>query len=202
MYKNKKGLIAFSIIISIIFNILFLQMYSVLALEGKLNTSNIRVRKETNTTSDIITNLYKTDSVEILGKTGEWYKIKTEEGKIGYIKTEFVDTSGEVKELSENEKKEEIKEPKSDKEKTEVKQETKIEKEEVKPKEETKTKLAEKTEYTLKNDSTLKTFPIYYSNDIKTLEKGTKVTKENEKGNWIKVVSDKNVGWISKTDVE
>lgn len=196
MYKNKKGLIAFSIIISIIFNILFLQMYSVLALEGKLNTSNIRVRKETNTTSDIITNLYKTDSVEILGKIGEWYKIKTEEGKIGYIKTEFVDTSGEVKELSENEKKEEIKEPKSDKEKTEVKQETKIEKEEI------KTKLAEKSEYTLKNDSTLKTFPIYYSNDIKTLEKGTKVTKENEKGNWIKVVSDKNVGWISKTDVE
>lgn len=196
MYKNKKGLITFSIIISIIFNILFLQMYSVLALEGKLNTSNIRVRKETNTTSDIITNLYKTDSVEILGKIGEWYKIKTEEGKIGYIKTEFVDTSGEVKELSENEKKEEIKEPKSDKEKTEVKQETKIEKEEI------KTKLAEKSEYTLKNDSTLKTFPIYYSNDIKTLEKGTKVTKENEKGNWIKVVSDKNVGWISKTDVE
>lgn len=196
MYKKKKGLIAFSIIISIIFNILFLQMYSVLALEGKLNTSNIRVRKETNTTSDIITNLYKTDSVEILGKIGEWYKIKTEEGKIGYIKTEFVDTSGEVKELSENEKKEEIKEPKSDKEKTEVKQETKIEKEE------TKTKVEEKSEYTLKNDSTLKTFPIYYSNDIKTLEKGTKVTKENEKGNWIKVVSDKNVGWISKTDVE
>lgn len=196
MYKNKKGLITFSIIISIIFNILFLQMYSVLALEGKLNTSNIRVRKETNTISDIITNLYKTDSVEILGKIGEWYKIKTEEGKIGYIKTEFVDTSGEVKELSENEKKEEIKEPKSDKEKTEVKQETKIEKEEI------KTKLAEKSEYTLKNDSTLKTFPIYYSNDVKTLEKGTKVTKENEKGNWIKVVSDKNVGWISKTDVE
>ena len=189
MYKKKKGLIAFSIIISIIFNILFLQMYSVLALEGKLNTSNIRVRKEANTTSDIITNLYKTDSVEILGKTGEWYKIKTEEGKIGYIKTEFVDTSGEVKELSENEKKEEIKEPKSDKEKTEVKQET-------------KTKETEKSEYTLKNDSTLKTFPIYYSNDIKTLEKGTKVTKENEKGNWIKVVSDKNAGWISKTDVE
>lgn len=189
MYKNKKGLITFSIIISIIFNILFLQMYSVLALEGKLNTSNIRVRKEANTTSDIITNLYKTDSVEILGKTGEWYKIKTEEGKIGYIKTEFVDTSGEVKELSENKKKEEIKEPKSDKEKTEVKQET-------------KTKETEKSEYTLKNDSTLKTFPIYYSNDIKTLEKGTKVTKENEKGNWIKVVSDKNAGWISKTDVE
>ena len=200
MYKKKKGLIAFSIIISIIFNILFLQMYSVLALEGKLNTSNIRVRKETNTTSDIITNLYKTDSVEILGKIGEWYKIKTEEGKIGYIKTEFVDTSGEVKELSENEKKEEIKEPKSDKEKTEITQETK--KEEVKPKEEIKTKLAEKSEYTLKNDSTLKTFPIYYSNDVKTLEKGTKVTKENEKGNWIKVVSDKNAGWISKTDVE
>ena len=189
MYKNKKGLITFSIIISIIFNILFLQMYSVLALEGKLNTSNIRVRKEANTTSDIITNLYKTDSVEILGKTGEWYKIKTEEGKIGYIKTEFVDTSGEVKELSENEK-------------IEVKQETKKEKEEVKPKEEIKTKVEEKSEYTLKNDSTLKTFPIYYSNDVKTLEKGIKVTKENEKGNWIKVVSDKNAGWISKTDVE
>ena len=38
----------------------------VIAATGKVNDNNIRMRKEPNTTSEIITNLYKNDSVEVL----------------------------------------------------------------------------------------------------------------------------------------
>ena len=47
-----------------------------IAATGKVNDNNIRMRKEPNTTSEIITNLYKNDEVEVLEKTGDWYKIK------------------------------------------------------------------------------------------------------------------------------
>ena len=40
-----------------------------IAATGKVNENNIRMRKEPNTTSAIITNLYKNDEVEVLEKT-------------------------------------------------------------------------------------------------------------------------------------
>ncbi len=50
-----------------------------IAATGKVNDNNIRMRKEPNTTSEIITNLYKNDEVEVLEKTGDWYKIQTQQ---------------------------------------------------------------------------------------------------------------------------
>ena len=67
-----------------------------IAATGKVNENNIRMRKEPNTTSAIITNLYKNDEVEVLEKTGDWYKIKYE-GKVGYMRSDLIDiTSGTV----------------------------------------------------------------------------------------------------------
>ena len=56
---------------------------------GEVNTSGIRIRKEANTTSDILTVIYKGDDVKILEESGEWYKI-TASGKTGYVKKEFI----------------------------------------------------------------------------------------------------------------
>ena len=54
------------------------------------------MRKEANTKSEIITNLYKDDKVEILEKDGIWYKIKYE-GKVGYMRADLIDViSGTV----------------------------------------------------------------------------------------------------------
>ena len=67
-----------------------------IAATGKVNENNIRMRKEPNTISAIITNLYKNDEVEVLEKTGDWYKIKYE-GKVGYMRSDLIDiTSGTV----------------------------------------------------------------------------------------------------------
>ena len=45
---------------------------------GTVNVSATRLRKENNTDSDIITNIYEDDKVEILGEAGDWYQVKYE----------------------------------------------------------------------------------------------------------------------------
>ena len=72
MKKQLKIILAFLIMVVIV------TANIVIAATGKVNDNNIRMRKEPNTTSEIITNLYKNDSVEVLEKTGSWYKIKYE----------------------------------------------------------------------------------------------------------------------------
>ena len=59
---------------------------------GKVNVSATRLRKENNTDSDIITNIYEDDEVEIIGEAGEWYKVKYE-GNTGYVKKEYLTVS-------------------------------------------------------------------------------------------------------------
>lgn len=59
------------------------------ATTGTINIEATRVRKEKNTTSEILTNVYKNEKVEILDEDGEWVKIKYD-NYTGYIKKEFV----------------------------------------------------------------------------------------------------------------
>lgn len=56
---------------------------------GKVNVSATRLRKENNTSSEILTNIYENDTVEILGEVEDWYQIKYD-GKTGYVKKEYI----------------------------------------------------------------------------------------------------------------
>lgn len=56
---------------------------------GKVNVSATRLREKNNTDSNILTNIYKNDTVEILGEAGDWYQVKYD-GKTGYVKKEYV----------------------------------------------------------------------------------------------------------------
>lgn len=60
-----------------------------LAKTGNINAQAARLRKENNTSSDIITNIYKGEEVEILEESGDWYKVKYQ-NNTGYMKKEFV----------------------------------------------------------------------------------------------------------------
>ena len=51
---------------------------------GIVKVSATRLRKEPNTTSEIITNIYQDDEIEIIGEEGEWYKVSIS-GDTGYI---------------------------------------------------------------------------------------------------------------------
>ena len=70
--------------------ILFLCVNStVFATTGTVVGSNLRVRKEESTTSEIIELLDENDKVEVLGESGEWYKIKVN-NKVGYVSKQFI----------------------------------------------------------------------------------------------------------------
>ena len=56
----------------------------------KVTDSGVRVRKEPNTTSDVLATLYVGEKLDYIEETGDWTKIKYK-NEYGYIKTEFVE---------------------------------------------------------------------------------------------------------------
>lgn len=163
-----------------------------IAATGKVNESNIRMRKEPNTKSDVIKNLYKNDEVEVLEKTGDWYKIKYE-GKEGYMRSDLVDIiSGTVVDASATTTK-----PAETTTTTTQTSSTSVE-----AATETTTTTVVKKEYTLKVDTSIKTYPVMYARNKIDVKKGEKVEKIEELGKWIKVKKDTSEGWILSTEVE
>ena len=81
--KNLKKIILVIIIVT------YFLISTSLAKTGNINAQAARLRKENNTSSNIITNIYKGEEVEILEESGDWYKVKYQ-NNTGYIKKEFV----------------------------------------------------------------------------------------------------------------
>lgn len=170
----------------------------VIAATGKVNENNIRMRKEPNTTSAIITNLYKNDEVEVLEKTGDWYKIKYE-GKAGYMRSDLIDiTSGTVVDTA-------VAASTAPSPTTTQTSGTTTTETTTSTTAETATSsatTAEKKEYTLKVDTSIKTYPVMYARNKMDVKKGEKVEKKEELGKWIKVKKDTSEGWILSTEIE
>lgn len=161
-----------------------------IAATGKVNENNIRMRKEANTTSAIITNLYKNDEVEVLEKTGDWYKIKYE-GKVGYMRSDLIDiTSGTVVDAAVAAST--APSPTTTQTAGTTTTETTT----------SSATTAEKKEYTLKVDTSFKTYPVMYARNKMDVKKGEKVEKKEELGKWIKVKKDTSEGWILSTEIE
>lgn len=169
-----------------------------IAATGKVNENNIRMRKEANTTSAIITNLYKNDEVEVLEKTGDWYKIKYE-GKVGYMRSDLIDIiSGTVVDAA-------VAASAAPSPTTTQTAGTTTTETTTPTTAETATSsatTAEKKEYTLKVDTSIKTYPVMYARNKMDVKKGEKVEKKEELGKWIKVKKDTSEGWILSTEIE
>lgn len=179
------------IILSIV--ILAIAVPKALAVSGKLNEGNIRVREQANTTSKVLKNLYKTDGVEILGKTGEWYKIKSD-NVIGYMKQEFIDiTKGKAEDIpnidGNNSSSKPVQEP--EKPKQEESSTPKVEQKEI-----------EKQEVVIKADVEAKTYPVIYALKVFDVKKEEKLEKISEIGKWIQVSKDGKQAWIPKALTE
>lgn len=59
---------------------------------GKVTASAVRIREEMSTESNILTNAYKGEDVEILEENGEWYRVKYQ-NSTGYVKKEYIETN-------------------------------------------------------------------------------------------------------------
>ena len=59
------------------------------AVTGIVNTDAVRLREKPSTDSNIITNIYQNEEMEILETEGDWIKVKYGENT-GYVKKEYI----------------------------------------------------------------------------------------------------------------
>jgi len=55
-----------------------------------VNVDVLNVRQQTNTTSKILVQVVKNETLTIVSKHGDWYKITTSKGVTGYVMAKFV----------------------------------------------------------------------------------------------------------------
>ena len=86
--KDRKNMIMV-VIIGITISLFLCFNTTVFATTGTVITSDLRLRKEGSTESQILTLLDENDEVEILSEEGDWYKVKANE-KIGYVSKQYI----------------------------------------------------------------------------------------------------------------
>lgn len=148
----------------------------VFAETGTINVDATRLRKEKNTTSEILGKIYKSQTVEVLEESGEWLKVK-HNGKTGYVKKEFVD----IKEKSEENT---VKNPTSS-----------YETDESAKKEE------EVSSVVVQTTTALRIVPNLMSKKINEIQEGTEVTVISKMSQWMQVSDGVVTGWIPKIKV-
>lgn len=67
------------------------------AVTGKVNTETVKMRADASTDSKTVMLISINDKVEIIEKSGDWYKVKFD-GKTGYIYAKYVDSSEKIEE--------------------------------------------------------------------------------------------------------
>ena len=145
-----------------------------MAESGKVNVSATRLREENNTDSEILTNIYENEKVEILEEKDGWYKVKYGDNT-GYVKKEYITKSDESNTSSKNE---------VDDNKAQIEEE---------PVSGSKIKTISTTN--VRNSPTLMSQVIYQFEESKEL------TKVSEIGNWIQVTDGSISGWIVKAKI-
>lgn len=61
-----------------------------------IQSGSLNVRAQSNTSSEVIGQVYKDDTVQIIGQTGAWYQVITQEGLQGYVSAAYVEVVDEA----------------------------------------------------------------------------------------------------------
>lgn len=212
MIKNIIVIIFSMIILAIAFNLNTVYAKNT----GKINTPNVVLRQEPNTTSNKLGFMYKTDVVDVLEESGEWYKIVFN-GKTGYTKKEFVDVEGNEKikkqEKLENQKTNENKKPeieegqdennsnKANNKKNDEKPEIQTSEEGNKGSGKEENKGAGEIKKIAK-DVVLRNYPVIYSIETEKVASGKEAEVMSIRGKWTKITVDGHIGWIPNNALE
>lgn len=136
-----------------------------------VDVSAARLREEANATSNILTNIYKGEKVEILEKKGEWYKVKYG-SNVGYLKNNLIKEDVIESTQKNNETINTVDEISND-----------------------------SSKITIKSDIKVRFVPNLTSSTIMNASAGKEFTKLTEVGNWIQVTDGIVTGWILKNKI-
>lgn len=177
---------------------------------GKVNVSATRLRKENNTDSDIITNIYENDEVEIIGEAGEWYQVKYN-GNTGYVKKEYLTVSNSNKKNNTTESNS-TNNAENSVSKNETNINTSSNKNEVNTNSNKETNTVENNNQVPENNSenmtvttnsasSLRNLPSMISVSIIQVEASKQLTILSEMGNWVQVTDGTVTGWIARAKI-
>lgn len=170
------------------------------AVTGIVNTDAVRLREKPSTDSNIITNIYQNEEMEILETEGDWIKVKYGENT-GYVKKEYIKekqntantneanttNKNEIDENTANENT--ISENKTNE--NSVNENTVNEN-----LENNNSENQNNLVYVISSETYARFLPNIASNRFLKLEKDKEVTKILEMNNWVKINVDNSEGWI------
>lgn len=167
-----------------------------LAVTGVITEITVNMRKEPSTSSTRIRYVTQDDKVEVLEKSGDWYKIKFE-GKTGYVLGKYVkvDESKLEDNTKSEEKQEEVSEDtntKSDETKTEENNKNDVQ--EITTDGSIKLQINEKTEIRL--------VPNITSNVVYTAKKATSIQVIQQLNEWSYISAENITGWVRTDKIE
>lgn len=204
MYKNR-----ILISLGLVAGLIFFGIKSFATFTGVVNTETARMRAEANTTSNIVALVSQDEKVEILEKSGDWYKVKYKDNT-GYIYAQYVDNKDNKSEQSTNN----TTAPNNTVSNTTINNETEnnnaVENTqtsvEVSTTAETNTadeKIIENnTQILFVEDASLKLVPLINSTEIKSLKANTPVTVLDYANGWYFVNSEDAQGWVRKEKLD
>ncbi len=181
---------------------------------GTVTGSTVRIRENADVSSNIVTNAYRNDTVNILEDCGEWYKVEYE-GETGYISKSFVNVQEEnaipstepvaSSTTTDNTSVEAPSEPTTDQNSN-----SQVNPEETQTTENTEnsennqtienSEVSKQSNTTIEKETYLKVLPNFTSREVGKLEVGTQIEVQTEVNNWIKIIAGTNTGWILKSN--
>lgn len=204
MYKNR-----ILISLGLVAGLTFLGIKSFATSTGVVNTETARMRAEANTTSNIVALVSQDEKVEILEKSGDWYKVKYKDNT-GYIYAQYVDNKDNESEQSTNNTTAQNNTVSNTTVNNETENNNAVENTqtsvEVSTTAETNTadeKIIENnTQILVVEDASLKLVPLINSTEIKSLKANTPVTVLDYANGWYFVNSEDAQGWVRKEKLD
>ena len=204
MKKSKKFVCSFGV------SLLLLASFSkCFAATGKVNIEALRIRAQASKTSEVLDVAYEDDKVEIIGESGDWYKVKFN-GNTGYASKEYItnqeNNSSSTTNTTSNSATEtntaENTDNSAENSNTTNNTNDNTTNEENNSESENNSSTLENIEGTkvkIKSNTKMKILPTFSSNDVSELSSGTEITVIYDLKNWIKVESSSKQGWIPKS---
>ncbi len=201
MYKNR-----ILISLGLVAGLTFLGIKSFATSTGVVNTETARMRAEANTTSNIVALVSQDEKVEILEKSGDWYKVKYKDNT-GYIYAQYVDNKDKKNDQTTNntaaqnnttvnnktENNNTIENTQTSVEVSTTTAETNTADEKI---------IENNTQILVVEDASLKLVPLINSTEIKSLKANTSVTVLDYANGWYFVNSEDAQGWVRKEKLD
>lgn len=187
----------------IIFMILITNISYAETKKATVKVAAVRIREAASTDSNIITNIYEDDEVEILEENGEWYKVKYG-SSVGFAKAEFFKIAKSSTQNTTNQQATNN-EPATNPQENNTTNVTNVVPEQPITQPNAPTgNIADLTigeKVVLPNAINLRLLPNFSSNASKTAVQGTEMIVEQKIGNWYKITNEAISGWTTKSKI-